>query len=103
MQPLAIRLPLTLDHRHRAFALAIALLLMAAIGTADYLTGYEVRLSVLYLLPIGLATWLCGRRFGLLVASLGALTFGVSFASSHHYSREIYFIWDSLVIATTFL
>jgi C4-dicarboxylate-specific signal transduction histidine kinase len=103
MPPLAIRLLLKLDHRRRMFALAIALLLVAAIGTADYLTGYEVRLSVLYLLPIGYAAWACGRSFGLLVAALGTLTFAVSFASSHHYSREIYFIWDCLVMATTFL
>jgi len=37
--------------------LAASLLLLAAIAFADYITGYEIRLAILYLLPIAIGLW----------------------------------------------
>lgn len=44
-------------------ALPVALGLIALIGVADYITGYEVRLAVLYIVPIALATRVCGSAW----------------------------------------
>ena len=76
----------------------VALVLVACIAALDYVTGYEVRLAVLYLLPIALATWTGGRRAGMLVVALASLCWLTSFRSSHGYSREIFFYWEGLVM-----
>lgn len=89
--------------QHPGGAIPLVLCLAAAIAVADYRTGYEVRLGILYLAPITLATWQCGRAWGLLVAGLGPLAWGVSFSSQNTYSRSIYFYWDCLAMAATFV
>ena len=89
--------------RRPVVAILLALLLVAAIGTADYLTGYEVRLAILYILPVALATWVCGRGWGFLIAVLGPIMWAASFASLHVYSRDLYFYWDCVVMAVTLL
>ncbi len=89
--------------QHPGRAIPLVLCLAAAIAVADYRTGYELRLGILYLAPITLATWQCGRAWGLLVAGLGPLAWGVSFSSQNTYSRSIYFYWDCLAMAATFV
>src|SRR5512138_3532179 len=89
---------ITAAARRPSVAIPLALLLVAVIGVADYLTGYEVRLAFLYVLPVALATWTCGRVWGLLIAILGPILWAASFASLHVYSRDIYFYWDCVVM-----
>jgi len=40
-----------------ARGLVVALMLVACVAALDYVTGYELRLAILYLLPIALSTW----------------------------------------------
>ncbi len=89
--------------RRPAVAVSIALLLVILIGYADYATGFEVRLALLYVAPVALATWVCGRKWGFLIASLGPLTWAASFVTRHPYTHDIYFFWDCGVMATTLL
>ena len=56
----------------RAGGLALALLLSILVGVADYFTGRELQVVPLYLLPVGLATWVGGRRIGIAFALLCA-------------------------------
>lgn len=49
------------------------LLLIAAVGGVDLVTGAELRLPTLYVLPLALAGWRLGRRAALAVALLAAL------------------------------
>ena len=46
---------------------------VAAVGWVDYLTGFEVSVSFLYLLPIALGTRVAGRSVGNLVALASAM------------------------------
>jgi C4-dicarboxylate-specific signal transduction histidine kinase len=94
---------ITTAARRPPIAIPLALLLVAVIGVADYLTGYEVRLAFLYVVPVVLATWTCGRVWGLLIAILGPILWAASFASLHAYSHDIYFYWDCVVMGATFL
>ena len=77
--------------------------LVAAIAFADYLTGYEIRLAILYLLPIAIATWMVGAAAGagLALASAGAWLF--SFLSSHPYAKDFYFYWEGGIYGASFL
>ena len=84
-------------------ALPVSLGLVALIGAADYVTGYEVRLAILYLLPIALATWVCGRRWGFAMALLGPAIWVASFVKQHPYTSDVYFFWENAAMGITFI
>ncbi|HZQ71955.1 MAG TPA: hypothetical protein VFB08_03490, partial [Burkholderiales bacterium] len=65
-----------------AVAVCAGLVLVAAIAAADYATGYEIRLAVLYLIPIGIVTWQAGWQRGSAIAVLASLTWFLSFERS---------------------
>src|SRR5882762_598756 len=43
---------------------AVCLLITAALGYVDYLTGYEQTFLLFYLVPIGIGTWFGNFRIG---------------------------------------
>lgn len=109
----AVSLPLRraaprLDHRlaravsmalaRPAVAIALALALVIVIGVLDYIT--EARLSILYVIPVALATWVCGRAFGAAASACAVLTWG---ASLHSHVRDAYFYWDCVALGATLL
>ena len=74
------------------FIWAIALLLNLIIGVIDYLTGYEIGMEVLYLMPIGLSSWLVNRRAGIIMSGLSTVTL----MTAHILAGEViesYFIY----------
>jgi signal transduction histidine kinase len=87
------------EARLRWFLLcACGIVLVAA---ADYATGYEVSLSVLYLAAVALGTWVLGLRWGLGLAALATGTWYLTFLSAHTYSHAVYFGWEALIRAST--
>jgi hypothetical protein len=85
-----------------AVTFAAGVILVLAVGVIDKLTGYDLHLGVLYLLPITMVTWSAGLRWGLAI-SLGtaALWLGI-FSGAHHYSTSFYFYWEGGVLFVTF-
>lgn len=83
--------------------LAASLGLVAAIAAADYATGYEIRLAILYLVPIALATWQLGGAAGSFVALVAAVCWIVTFQSAHPYSHPFYFYWEGGITTATLL
>lgn len=77
--------------------------LILLVAAADYATGYEVRLSILYLAPIALATWTAGISAGAAAASLASLCWLFSFRSEHFYSHQVYYFWEAAVMLGGFL
>ncbi|MDP9296073.1 MAG: hypothetical protein M3O88_05185 [Actinomycetota bacterium] len=57
--------------RSTAFVLNLTLVIVALIGVVDHFTG-QLSLSIFYLLPLILATWLLGKLRGTLVAFAAA-------------------------------
>ena len=83
--------------------IALTLAMLVAIGAADYITGDELNIEILYLLPIALVTWTAGRTFGLvtsLTASVGGLL--TDSLAGHVYSSPFYFFWDWVSMLITF-
>jgi hypothetical protein len=58
----------------KRYHIIIGLLLTMAIGYVDYVTGYELRLELFYLLPIAYATWFVGQRVGIMFSVLSIVT-----------------------------
>jgi signal transduction histidine kinase len=83
--------------------LALTFALVAAIATLDKLTGYDLRLAVLYLIPIGVATWKVGGLAGILVAAGATLSWIVAFESSHPYPHPFYFYWEGSITGVSYL
>lgn len=86
-----------------SLAIAVAFVLIVAIALFDYVTVYEARLGILYLLPVALATASGGRRWGRTMSVVGVAAWGLSSAAQHAYSNEVYFYWECLVLAVTLL
>lgn len=109
-QSLALQLPLrwptALAHRatlSAAAASGLALAMVALVATLDYATGYELRLAILYLVPISLATWMGGARAGVPIVALSSVCWLASFHSTHPYTGEIFFYWEGVVMLAVHL
>lgn len=81
---------------------AAGVILVLAIAVIDRLTGYDLHLSVLYLVPIAMVTWSAGRNWGLALSLATAALWLVIFTGEHHYASSFYFYWDGGVLFVTF-
>lgn len=54
-----------LEGLNRIKILILAAITLLAVGTVDYLTGYEVSLSVFYLAPVAIASWYAECQSGI--------------------------------------
>lgn len=80
------------------------LIVAVLLGLLDYVTGPEVSFSVFYLLPISAVTWLADRRAGVLVATVGGVTWLIAdLASGAIYSNGVIPYWNAGVRYAFFL
>ena len=86
-----------------AVSCAAGVILVLAIGVIDRLTGYDLHLGVLYLVPITMVTWNAGRNWGLGLSVFTAALWLVIFSGEHHYVSSFYFYWDGGVLFVTFV
>ena len=54
----------------KLFLLCVSFVSLAIIGTLDYITGYEIGISVFYLAPISLVAWYIDARSGFAISFL---------------------------------
>ncbi len=77
---------------------AAGLLGISLVALIDWGTGTEISVSVLYLLPVGLATWFAGRSPGLLIALLAAIAWlALDLRRGVAYSNPLIPYWNGLV------
>jgi two-component system NtrC family sensor kinase len=84
--------------------MVLLLAMVAAVGWVDYLTGVELSVSLLYLVPIAFATWVAGRSPGNVVAlaSVGAWL-GADLLAGHCYGHWLFPTWNSVTLGISFL
>src|SRR5262245_45196567 len=83
--------------------IAVSLALTALVALADYWTGYEIRLAILYLAPVALATWTLGPQAGAVIAAAATACWLATFESSHPYSHAVYLYWEGAVLCASLL
>jgi signal transduction histidine kinase len=72
--------------------------LVLLIGIVDYTTGAEISLSVIYVLPVALATWFVGPRFAMVLAVLSAVVWiGGDVLIGQRYSTVLIPIWNTTI------
>lgn len=87
-----------IEGHSKNFVFATALLLTAVVGTIDFLTGAEIGVGILYLVPIGYVAWFCGRGTGYFMSVVGIVTAVLSDALAGKIYRSLPVeIWNSLV------
>lgn len=82
---------------------ALTLALVLGIAIADYVSGYALRLSLLYLLPIGLAAWTISLAAGIVTAVTASLLWLLSFQKGHFYQEQIYYFWEAAIMLCSFM
>ena len=86
-----------------AVTCASAVILMLAISAIDKLTGHELRLLILYLIPVALVTWSAGRTWGLAMAAVAIVAWMVTFHVNQPASDNLHFYWDGAVSLATLM
>ena len=78
--------------------LAFALAYVFFLGIADAATGFELSLSIFYLVPVAVSAWYAGRLAGLAMAAISASTwFLADMLAGHAYSSWVIAVWNALV------
>ena len=93
-----------LERQKKSFILLVGFTLIVVIGSIDFLIGYEIGLSVFYVLPIALITWFTSRRFGVAASLASALIwFNADVASREPYLNPLILVWNTLIRLTFFV
>ncbi len=100
--------PKDLTQWRTSTALLVGYSLILAIGVLDYATGYELSLSLLYLVPVSLVAWTTGRWPGLAGALLSAAVWvSADLLAGQKYSSPFYIFWHAgtraAILSTTAL
>ncbi len=84
--------------------LPATIVLAIFIGYIDYLTGFELRIDVFYLMPISVAVWYVGRKAGLALSTLSAvLIFLSDLLSKPGHAVHAVDVWNTLMILLFFI
>jgi signal transduction histidine kinase len=82
----------------RPLSIVVALLLVLAVGLVDYFSGYQIYLSIFYLLAISFAIWNVGALFAVGVAALSIASWLVGdWAAGVVYPNRFVPVWNSLI------
>src|ERR1051325_1032105 len=74
-----------------AVVCAAAVILVLAISVIDKLTGYDLQIGILYLVPAAMVSWTLGRAWGVGLSLVAAGLWVTLFRGEHHYSSNFYF------------
>lgn len=103
MRPLQ-SLDVRLERLAPAYVVTLAVFGVLVVGAIDYLTGYEVSVSLLYLGPVTVAAWYATRRAGIAIAFLSCVAWYIAdLASGNQYSHPAIPVWNAFVRFGLFL
>lgn len=89
---------MTIRKINKAFYLSLGLLLTGLTGLADFLTGYELSISIFYVIPVAIVTWFTGLYLGLLTSFICASVWlGADTATGHQYSYPLIPVWNCFI------
>jgi diguanylate cyclase (GGDEF)-like protein len=86
------------ENKGNFFWLALGMIIAICVGILDYLTGWELSVSLFYLFPIVLVTWYTNKNAGLVFSGISALMwFLADVSSGHAYSEPVLRYWNALI------
>lgn len=98
------RLSLYFEHKSKPFLITFNIALLFCVGLADYATGYEIGISLFYLIPISFAGWFGGRSPSIIISFLSVLTIAATdFMAGKDYSHLLIEFWNLLMHLSFFV
>lgn len=98
---------MALDHYLRrqsaGLVMAVATVLLAMLGTLDYVTGWELSVSLLYALIIFLVAWRSGRNLALAFALISGVIWCVANLRVHPYATHLGYAWAAFTRLAYFI
>ena len=86
------------EQQSQSVQFSVGFTLIGVIGIIDFLTGYEISFSVLYVIPVSFVTWYTNRRLGFVISIASAFVWlAADIAPGNLYSHPLIPIWNSLV------
>jgi len=86
------------EKNSKPFLILVNMALLICIGLVDYLTGYEIGISLFYLIPIGFAGWFGGRIPSIIISSLSVLTISATdVMAGKEYAHFFVEFWNLLM------
>jgi C4-dicarboxylate-specific signal transduction histidine kinase len=97
--------------KSKHFALVLGVVVIAVIGTLDFITGFAFDLSILYVVPVCFITWRLGRTSGIVFAVLAAVVWFINPELIGHvlphafllYPHSILHLWKALILLATWI
>jgi len=89
-------------HSEPAIVMCTALILVIAISVIDKMTGYDLRLTVVNVVPIVMMTWAAGRAWGMLLSVATISVWVAMFRGSHHYASNFYHYLEGAILLAAF-
>lgn len=87
-----------LPKEHRVAIFLGCLVMLAALGWVDYITGRELGFFVFYSAPVGIAAFYVGRWPAIFVSLAASITWWLADREgSERYSSQFYFYWNEAV------
>lgn len=86
------------ENRSPLFWTAVGFTIVGLFGLVDYATGNELTISLFYLIPIVLVTWVVNRETGLFLSFMSGLTLlSAEIAAGQTYSHPIFYFLNTLI------
>jgi diguanylate cyclase (GGDEF)-like protein len=99
-----LRFLASLERQNKFAVLLAGFAIIGVIGVIDFASGYEFALSLFYVLPIALITWLTSRRYGVAASIVSSLVWlGADLGTGHTYSHPLIPFWNSLIRLAYFI
>ena len=88
------------EKRSKPFWVIAGVVLVIILGIIDYLTGYELNLSLFYLIPIFIVVWYTDGQMGLLFSFASTVVgFLANYFAGQTYSNPSIFVWNTVLQA----
>lgn len=92
------------NNQSKTFLFIGTVIILFAIGIADYITGQEISLTIFYLLPISLTVWYINKNMAISMCIISSIVeFAANSAAGRTYSHFYIAFWNSLVLLGFFL
>jgi len=86
------------ENKSKPFLIMLDIALLLCIGLVDHITGYEIGISLFYLIPISFAAWFGSRLRSIIISSLSVLTIAVAdFMAGKEYHHLFIELWNLLI------
>jgi len=93
-----------MEQKNIFFITSVSIVLIGILGILDYITGYELHISIFYLIPIYIGSWHANKNTGLLLCCISTV---VSIVANHfaglRFSHSSIVYWNILVRFSFFL